>query len=198
MKTIYILLIALLVTTCDSDDTVDPASLLPPITMTGENTFGCLIDGKFFRPRDGRSTINSDNKGLRVVQTETDNWEIHVFDRKSEKSGSLILHLENLENLELGNYIVSESNGLRGIDGNNNNYIHANFYKNGQYNNYLSFYNSGNVVISKKDYSPNNYHIFSGTFQVKLVNIHNTQDTLNISLGRFDLELGTVQQTSFN
>ncbi|MFT7118588.1 MAG: hypothetical protein ACI9LF_000967, partial [Flavobacteriales bacterium] len=104
MKTIYILLIALLATTCDSDDPVDPASLLPPITTTGENTFGCLIDGKFFRPRDGSSTINSDNRGLRVVQTETDNWEVHVFDRKSERTGSLYIHIEDFFVNSIGVY----------------------------------------------------------------------------------------------
>jgi len=52
MKTIYLLLIILLATACDSDDAPSQESLLPPITMTGENTFGCLIDGKFFKPRD--------------------------------------------------------------------------------------------------------------------------------------------------
>jgi hypothetical protein len=198
MKSLYILSILLTIASCNSDDPVDPASLLPPITTTGENTFGCLIDGKFFRPRDGRSTINSDNKGLRVVQTETDNWEIHVFDRKSDKSGSLYIHLEGFENLQIGAYFINHSNGLIGIDGNNSNYIHANIYKNGQYNNYLSYDNSGNVIVTNKHYSPNNYHIFSGTFEVNLVNVQNSQDTLYIEMGRFDLELGTLSQTSFN
>jgi len=196
MKTMYLLLIALLATACNSDDTVDPASLLPPITMTGENTFGCLIDGKFFRPRDGRSTINSDNRGLRVVQTETDNWEIHVFDRKSDKTGSLFIHLEDLFVLNEGLYHIKTATGLRGLDGPNQNYIYGRFWKNSEvgYQNYVSFEDSGIVEITKREYTPNVSHIYSGTFDAELINFNDVNDTLKIKLGRFDLDAFSLQQ----
>jgi hypothetical protein len=93
--------------------------------MTGENTFGCLIDGKFFRPRDGRSTINSDNKGLTTLRSEEDNWEIHAYDRKSNRTASLIIHIENLfENPDgdTGFYPIRQANGLRELDGPNHTY----------------------------------------------------------------------------
>ena len=200
MKTIYLLLIALLATTCDSDDPVDPASLLPPITTTGENTFGCLIDGKFFRPRDGRSTINSDNRGLRVVQTETDNWEVHVFDRKSERTGSLYIHIEDFFVNSIGVYQLDAANGLRGIDGPNNSYIYGRFWnpETQNYSNYHSFIDSGFIEILADNHNPGSYYIISGTFDAHLVNIDNPADSLYISKGRFDIDSISLQFTSFD
>ena len=32
----------------EDDDPVDPLELLPPLTNTGENTFGCLVNGEAF------------------------------------------------------------------------------------------------------------------------------------------------------
>jgi hypothetical protein len=194
MKTIYLLLIALLVTTCDSDDTVDPASLLPPITTTGENTFGCLIDGKFFRPRDGSSTINSDNKGLRVVRTENDNLELHVYDRKSDRSGSLFIHLENFYTIGEGEYLIQNATGLRGIDGPNHNYIYGRLFKSNQYQTFLSD-NVGVINISVVDTTTQGRRIFAGEFRATLAN---SNDTIQIELGRFDINSQTLSQTTFN
>ena len=38
---------------CEEETPKDPIDLLPPATQTGENTFGCLVDGEAFTP-DGR------------------------------------------------------------------------------------------------------------------------------------------------
>ena len=200
MKTIYLLLIALLATACNSDDPVDPASLLPPITTTGENTFGCLIDGKFFRPRDGRSTINSDNKGLRLLSSEAENIEIHAYDRKSDFTGNLIIHLENFDSQGLGTYVIDVSNSLRGIDGNNNNYMNCRFWseKTNSYQNYISFDNSGIVEISNLEFEQGIKNIYSGIFYSKLINVQNLNDTIEIKSGRFDIETYTLSNTRFN
>lgn len=199
MKTILFTTTMLLILSCSTDDaTVNQESLLPPITTSGENTFGCLVDGKYFRPRDGRITVNDDNKGLRIVQTEEDNLELHIYDRKSEKTGSLFIHLEDLFIAGEGFYELNGANGLRGIDGENHNYIHGNFFKNGSYNDYLSFDNSGEIIITKKEYEPFQYHIFSGQFNAKLINRLDPLDTLKVDLGRFDLELGSLPNTNFD
>ncbi len=54
MKIMHILTLSLilLVSSCNNDDaaTENPADALPPATQTGEQTFGCLIDGKPFFP----------------------------------------------------------------------------------------------------------------------------------------------------
>ena len=194
MKTIYLLLIALLATACNSDDPVDPASLLPPITMTGENTFGCLIDGKFFRPRDGRSTINSDNKGLRIITTETTNVEYDIRDFASERTSSLLIHIEGFQYNSSAIYQFQESNGLSGIDGLNNNYVHCRIWKNAEfgYQRYVSYPNSGNInIVNRIIQGEANYH--NATFNLKLINTQISNDTISIELGRFDLESFSLQ-----
>ncbi|WP_438968830.1 hypothetical protein [Nonlabens sp.] len=195
-----IILSLCLLIACDSDDAPSQESLLPPITMTGENTFGCLVGGKYFRPRDGRSTINSDNKGLRIVQTENENLEFHVYDRKSDRTGSLFIHLENLFVLNEGYYNVKTATGLRGLDGPNHNYIYGRFWKNSEvgYQNYVSFENSGNVEVTNREFIPNESNIYSGTFHVKLINFDDVTDTIQISRGRFDLEAFSSQQHNWD
>jgi hypothetical protein len=194
MKTIYLLLITLLATACNSDDTVDPASLLPPITTTGENTFGCLIDGKFFRPRDGRSTINSDNKGLRIITTETTNVEYDIRDFASEKTSSLLIHIEGFQYNSSSIYQFQESNGLSGIDGLNNNYAHCRIWKSAElgYQRYVSYPNSGNInIVNQIIQGEANY--YNATFNLKLINTQISNDTIFIELGRFDLESFSLQ-----
>ena len=200
MKSIYLLLIALLATACIDDDPVDPASLLPPITMTGENTFGCLIDGEFFRPRDGRSTINSDNKGLRVLLSEDSNIEFLVTDFKSQNAGSLDLHMEGLLTIGEGVYQVDDSNGLLNIDGNNNTYAHGRIY-NSNTNRlewYVSYENSGIIDINRITTNSSTGNIISGTFEIQMISITNPQDTARIQSGRFDINTITLSQTVFD
>jgi hypothetical protein len=200
MKTIYILLIAIIATACNSDDPVDPASLLPPITMTGENTFGCLIDGKFFRPRDGGSTINSDNRGLILRSSGGNSIEIDAHDYKSSKVSSILIRITDIDIHRVGIYVTDESNGLRGIDGLDNSYIHCRIWNNevGRYQTYLSYENSGLLHVSRLERSPGIYYYHSGTFETKLINSQNQNDTIKVTLGRFDIDTVKLIQTNFN
>lgn len=190
MKTLKIITAVLLLAACSTDDAPSQESLLPPITTTGENTFGCLVNGKYFRPRDGRITINSDNKGLFIYQTEEDNFEIIVNDFKSDKTGNLTIHLEDLFLLNIGVYNLDEATGLRGIDGPDHNNMYGRFWSSDtqSYQRYVSFPNSGTVVVSRREFSPNQYNIYSGTFVAKLINTNNENDTIQVSLGRFDID----------
>ena len=50
-----LLFITTLILSCSDDDNLEPTVIeteLPPITQTGENTFGCLINGNVFVPKD--------------------------------------------------------------------------------------------------------------------------------------------------
>ena len=48
LKTI-LLLFAIIFFNCENND---PEEQLPPITQTGENTFGAIVNGKVFIPKD--------------------------------------------------------------------------------------------------------------------------------------------------
>ncbi|CAD0001286.1 hypothetical protein [Flavobacterium salmonis] len=55
MKNLLLLFTALFIlTSCDKDKDDDkptnPIDQLPPVTQTGANTFGCLLDGEVFKP----------------------------------------------------------------------------------------------------------------------------------------------------
>lgn len=197
---ICLILFSFFLTACDSDDTPSQESLLPPITMTGENTFGCLIDGKFFRPRDGRISVNSDNKGLRIVRTESDNLELHIYDRKSEFGGSLFIHLENFYLLNEATYELSAANGLRGLDGPDHNYIYGRFWdaQTNSYQLYFSTNNTGNVDISRFEIIPNILNIKSGTFNATLTNASDPNQTVSVSLGRFDFDSFSLERVIWN
>ena len=41
----------LLTVSCKKKESSNPKDELPPITHTGANTFGCLVDGKLFKPK---------------------------------------------------------------------------------------------------------------------------------------------------
>lgn len=59
MKKIFIILF-LVVIAChgDDDNPVAQIDLLPPATQTGENTFGCLLDGEAFLPGNTQNPLD--------------------------------------------------------------------------------------------------------------------------------------------
>ncbi|KEZ92736.1 hypothetical protein [Nonlabens ulvanivorans] len=199
MKTLLIIIAILLTVSCSTDDTPSQESLLPPITMTGENTFGCLIDGKFFRPRDGTGTFNSEDRGLKVIGGGNQSIEFDATDFKSNKTASILIHLEDLIQTGEGSYRLDSSNGLRGLDGNSNNYMHCIIWDDNlqSYQQYLSYDESGIVLITKLDVIQNVQTIWSGTFQGSLVRFDNRNDTIRVSLGRFDLKTPQLSSVSF-
>lgn len=199
MKTLYLIICTLLVFGCSSDDLVDPESLLPPITSTGENTFGAIVDGKFFRPRDGRISVAGPSPGMVIRSTETVNVEYDINDYKSERTGNLLIHLESFENNNTKIYQLDESNGLRGLDGNNHNYAHGRFWseKHQRYHNFYSFYGSGSVEVHN-DLILNSKDIHASTFAIKLVNISDSSDTLAIRQGRFDVDSFTISSKNWD
>ena len=62
---ITLLLFALTLYNCENND---PQDQLPPITKTGANTFGAIVDGRAFTPADSFSTTPGTPKfkGLQV------------------------------------------------------------------------------------------------------------------------------------
>lgn len=167
-----------------------PNLVLPPETQTGANTFGCLINGKLLVPRDGTGTIGSSDKGARFwggYPLETDYYEIDVRDYKSDKQARLLLHVHAAHFNGVGNYIVDNSNGSRGIDGLSHNYLHCMIFNNAtnSYQFYRSFNNSGNVTITRYDFAN---RIISGVFSCKVRNSTNQNDEIEITQGRFDIK----------
>ncbi|WP_300565031.1 hypothetical protein [Flavobacterium sp.] len=61
MKNLILFLLFSIALTCcqkDDDQTISPINQLPPITQTGANTFGCLLDEQVFKPGNGPNPLD--------------------------------------------------------------------------------------------------------------------------------------------
>lgn len=186
---------------CSKDN---PEEGLPKETQTGANTFGCLIDGKLYKPRCEKPSVVFPQWGMIVWGSpSTFNYnEIEVRNLKSEFGFNLLLHIENLNSIGINSSTIDESNGLSGIDGLQNNYLHCVLYdkKTKVYKKYVSYTNSGVINISRQGFVSNNTsdgYIISGTFNGNLRNILNSNDEIKITKGRFDINTLTCIYKEF-
>src|SRR5690554_696426 len=108
---------------CNNDDDAFVPTL-PPITQTGENTFGCYVDDKLLIPRDGTGYMGVPDRGMRWIGSG--NFSdytynvISVRDFKSGNGGQMDIHITNLDEEGEGNYIINESNCESHISGDPN------------------------------------------------------------------------------
>lgn len=191
MKT-SILLLFLALASCSKDNTETPQDQLPPITTTGANTAGCIINGKVLIPKNGSQAIGgSPAYGLNKIQgnnfwpNKDDYWQLEIANKRDVNGIGVILYVKNMS-VGNGNYEVGQSNGELYIDGPNNNQIIANIKENGIYKTFWSGNNSGIIKINRSDLFVGT-SIFSGTFNAVLYNKDNPSETINITDGRFDI-----------
>ena len=192
-------LLLLIVTTfalscCDNDD--KSSNQLPPMTQTGANTFGAIINGKVMIPRNSIGYIPPGSSHNPVLYTESDNWEeISASDRKATMGG-IYIYIQNTEKkypLKTGNYVLGDSNGALSNSFAENTLITANVYdKNGKAKIYLSIANTGSITLTKS-----NDVIISGVFSCKLKSENSLNDIIEIKEGRFDFNKNTINSTDF-
>jgi len=196
MKNLILTLAALLFISCSkSDSAKDPLAKLPAETQTGENTFGCIINGQVFYPRDGTSTLlNPGGRGLKFWGAPGGTREYNEIEirnlQDAKPANSMMIHLHNLNHIGVGEYVWQESNFQSSIDGLMQNYVYAKIYNaavNGwQY--YGSYEKSGKVIITKY---ANDNTIVAGNFSGKL-RLYNGTDEIDILNGRFDINKATL------
>jgi hypothetical protein len=186
---------------CNNDDNKSSVcqDYLPAITTTGANTFGCCINGNLLIPRDGTGTIGGSDYGAILFggyPNSTDYYELDIRDYKSERTGSLLLHMHQIHDNGIGDYIINESNGYNSIDGLNHNYIHCRVFNTttNSYQYYRSFENSGLLKITRYDFTN---RIISGTFNCIVKNSSNPNDSIEIKDGRFDIKWDTLLDKEF-
>jgi hypothetical protein len=171
IKKIFFLLVAALLANCGEtgceSNQIPKTELekLPPVTQTGENTFGCLVNGKAWVPES-----NTDATAYYQLKT------LQIGAATTSDGVSLVL-LENNSILTKGVYTLV-----------NNEYSDTFFYK--DINNDPCYYEKVNVLdgeltITTLDFTK---AILSGQFEFGVF-IDATCDTLKITNGRFDLSL---------
>ena len=199
MKTkILFFLIIMTVFACNKDDDPapqDPIAKLPPETQTGANTFGCIINNQVFYPRDGKSELFSPGgKGLMIWGDPAGNQEFNELEIRNLIDGKpcskMIIHLQNLHQTQVKEYVWKASNFQSSIDGLFQNYVYAKIYDNAtnSWKFYGSYENSGKVTITKY---ANDNTIISGNFSGKL-RLKNGTEEIDILNGRFDINKATL------
>ena len=164
-------LLFIVFTNCNNDDdnhSNDPINQLPPATQSGENTFGCLLDGEPFLPGNGGNPLD-------CVYQFVNGGYYFALQANREIDLNLIRLGCNTENLEInqdGVYALKEN-----INGNASGKY---FYE--TYLNYTSNTHTGELTITKLDFDN---HIVSGTFWYDVEDQNGVVH--EIREGRFDM-----------
>jgi hypothetical protein len=199
--TIALLLTTILITSCSNENTENPLNNLPPETQTGANTFGFIVNGQAFKPRDGMGNFGGSPPANAITFWGEPSGnqlynEIEAGNFKDGRPASrIILHLHSLHQLGAGEYIWKETNFFKGVYGLMHNNVFSRIYDapSNSFKWYGSYQNSGKVIITKYDF---NNRIVSGTFSGKL-RLQNGTEEIEITNGRFDLKWSTLNDAVF-
>lgn len=199
-RTIFILL-ATVLTSCTKENTSQtPAEQLPPATQVGANMAGCVINGKTLIPKNGTQAIGgSPAYGLTTGAginfhppiIGDDYRFVRIANLQENGGDDIYIHINDMT-LGVGNYNIGQSNNEYYIDGSNNPQIIAHTYDGINLGKtFLSGENSGVITITRFDY-PNG--IYSGTFSATLYNKDNPSEKIQVTDGRFDISISTLNQ----
>ncbi len=188
--TFYLLIITL--ASCNKSEEYF-TSTLPPATQTGENTFGCYIDGNLLVPRDGTGYYGGSDDGMEFSGVGTPpNYlfnEINVRDYKSETRGIMHIYFKQLHN---------NGEGIFNIENNENCssapalVVNIRCRMNNKW--YCSIENTGTLTITRYDYGN---RIVSGIFSCQAINRDDSNDIVDITEGRFDIKWNTLPNVDF-
>lgn len=169
--------IAILITSCNNDDdnnTQDPLSQLPPMTTTGENTIGCLVNGE---PLTDSGLMNN------FYQFVNGDYFLGINMQRgfSNDFEDMSISIRRLELFEEETYILNMNSIQNDFTGGSAGYVFSNDTESGEFEtNQVHF---GSITFTRFD---KQNQIMSGTFEFHAEEI-NTGEVINITDGRFDL-----------
>jgi hypothetical protein len=155
---------------------------LPPITQTGANTFGCLVNGMAWTPNGRRPDGWLGQPNLSVYYNKDSTYRMFGINAGQYKGARSRISFGTSKILQIGEYKID----FETID-NKNHFDYSKYTPGGSNLEYSIPYESltyrkGRFVITKLD------NIFSGTFEIEFCK-PNSIDTLRITDGRFDVKL---------
>ena len=202
MKTKFLILVTMvmqLLVSCSKEDNTSTQDTLTPVTTTGANTAGCYINGELLIPKNGINSLSgypiyglTTGAGVNFKEpiVGDDYWFVNISNLKNKDHGYWIyIHLNNME-AGVGEYTVGQSNSEFYADASNNPQIIVRETNNGiSGKTFISSSNSGTIKITRFDYQNG---IYSGIFNVTLHNKDNPSDIIQVTDGRFDIKIATL------
>lgn len=162
----------------DDDDAMTPVACLPPATQTGENTFGCLINGKPWVAEIEPGVISASLRSLDMNYDETGFGDF--YDNKWRMDANLIWEDSTNE------FFIFKARYLTSITRLTHNANNIEIIFNTDRNNFNWYYLDTilpyQISILELDTLRN---ICSGTFNFYALS-SDQSDTLHITEGRFD------------
>jgi hypothetical protein len=160
------------VISCQNDDNDQPApiDLLPPLTNTGENTFGCLVNGEAFVTRSKTKAVVIYQAGVFQMEGSIENPIDH----------SIVLRMDDVL-IEVKGYNLNNSNPGRA------------FYLKNEPEPFCTYETNDFIDgLLQVTYINTSDFIIAGTFEfTALLNKADSesgcQDTVRVTNGRFDI-----------
>ena len=154
---------------------------LPPATDTGANTFGAMVDGKFWVP-SGFGPINA-NSVLRAHFVIDNGLYIEAKNLSSSPNETeFLIFIKGVT--APGTYLLNKpSGGYPDQSASYGYYVKRNITPENEW--ITSAQYTGSVTVTKLDIVSK---IVSGTFQFNAINLYNTPVPLTVTEGRFDIK----------
>ncbi|MDD3003652.1 hypothetical protein [Flavobacterium sp.] len=177
-KYIKYLFVFLAITACNNDDnkkTPNPIDQLPPITTSGKNTIGCLVNGV---PFTDSGLMNNFYQFVNGEYYLVINWENGFGD--NFVAGQISIRKTQI--VEGESYILNNNNSSsEEFSGGSAKYVFSDNSNSGEFNTNSNYY--GTVTFTRFD---TENQIMAGTFEFQAQELI-TGEIVNITEGRFDL-----------
>lgn len=184
MKHLILTLLFLSAFSCgrNSEDSTTQ-NTLPPATQTGANTAGCYVNGILLLPKNGSQAIGGSPKYGLKANSFSGGYYFYIQDYTQNRY--LFIYLPDIS-MGVGVYKINQSNGIdtpAGSSDQNQMYL--------QYGGkeYISSPNCGIFNLTKYA-AP----IISATFSATLYNKANPSETIQITEGRLDINITTLNK----
>jgi hypothetical protein len=144
------------------------------------------IKGKVYIPRTPiGSDVGSSQEAMILWGTSDNSWvELDVVDGASAVGFNMIIHIQDLESIGVGQYVLHLSNFHHRIDSTPFTHIYFEIWDStiSNYAYYGSIENQGEINITRHSNG-----IISGNFKGKFFRHDNPSDIIEITDGRFDI-----------
>ncbi len=172
----------LLFSTCQKDK-------LPPETQEGKNTFGCKINGKNWVPDGGPGFAGAKPiSGGFVVMYDEQKKEFVAIEIKANSSNGETVGFYLSTHL-IGNYDLNADTPIKPFSFTPKNY--GLYFSESKSQYVTNSKATGIVTVTQSGLSKTG--IISGTFSFRCSNVKNPNETVEITNGRFDINVRTLR-----